>query len=169
MDYAAYQCRYAAVPPNGEGNLWYSYDFGAAHYVNIDSEEDQSPTSPQAQWLAADLARAAANRAAIPWIIMLQHRPVYSSTKSESGSHLPGGGFAAVLEPYLKQYKVDLFLTGHQHQCAWLPVLPRTAAAAAACARARARARPLTRPPHPTHPTRSRTHARTLQTSACTP
>ena len=117
VGYAAYQCRYAAVPDNGNSNLWFSFNHGAAHFVHINSEEDQSPASPQAKWLAADLAAAATNRALVPWIILVQHRPVYSSTKSEASSHLPGSGFAAVLEPYLQQYKVDLFLTGHQHQC----------------------------------------------------
>ena len=116
VEYAAYQARYGAVPPTGNGNLWYSYDHGAVHYTCIDSEESQDPGSPQAIWLAADLAAAAANRANIPWIVMMQHRPVYSSTKSEAGSHMPGSGFALVLEPYIKQYGVDLFLTGHQHQ-----------------------------------------------------
>ena len=116
VEYAAYQARYGAVPPTGNGNLWYSYDLGSVHYTCIDSEESQAPGSPQATWLAADLAAAAANRATIPWIVMMQHRPVYSSTKSEAGSHLPGSGFALVLEPYIKQYGVDLFLTGHQHQ-----------------------------------------------------
>ena len=110
VDYAAYQARYGAVPPNGNSNLWYSYNHGAMHITNIDSEELQTPGSPQAQWLAADLA--AVDRAVTPWLIMMQHRPVYSSTKSEAGDHTPGMGFPAKLEPYIKQYAVDLFLTG---------------------------------------------------------
>ena len=116
MAYAAFQTRYAAVPPTGNENLWFSYDHGPVHFTCINSEEDQSPASPQGQWLAKDLAAAAANRATVPWIVMMQHRPVYSSTKSEAGSHLPGSGFAVVLEPYIKAAGVDLFLTGHQHQ-----------------------------------------------------
>jgi hypothetical protein len=47
---------------------------------------------------------------------MMQHRPVYSSTKSESNSHLPHTGFALVLEPYIAAYHVDFFIVGHQHQ-----------------------------------------------------
>jgi len=116
VDYAAYQTRYGAVPPTGNANLWYSYDHGAVHFTCINSEEAQTPGSPQAAWLAADLAAAAANRAAIPWLVMMQHRPVYSSTKSEAGDHTPGSGFPLTLEPYIKQYGVDLFLTGHEHQ-----------------------------------------------------
>ena len=50
------------------------------------------------------------------YIVMMQHRPVYSSTKSEETSHSPHMGFALVLEPYIARYHVDLFLTGHQHQ-----------------------------------------------------
>ena len=116
VDYAAFQTRYAAVPPGGNSNLWYSYDLGSVHYTYINSEEDQGPGSPQAQWLAADLAAADANRAAVPWLVMMQHRPVYSSTKSEAGSHSPHMGFALVLEPFIGRFHVDLFITGHQHQ-----------------------------------------------------
>ena len=111
MDYAAYQARYAAVPPTGNSNLWYSYDFGGIHFTCIDSEESQAPNSPQALWMEADLAAADANRATVPWVIMMQHRPVYSSTKSEAGDHTPGSGFPLVLEPYTSKYHVDLFLT----------------------------------------------------------
>ena len=125
MDYAAYQARYGAVPANGNSNLWYSYNHGAMHITNIDSEELQTPGSPQAQWLAADLA--AVDRAVTPWLILMQHRPVYSSTKSEAGDHTPGMGFPAKLEPYIKQYAVDLFLTGHEHQYeATMPVFNGT-------------------------------------------
>ena len=100
VDYAAFQARYGAVPPNGNSNLWYSYNHGAMHVTCINSEELQTPGSPQAQWLAADLA--AVDRAVTPWLIMMQHRPVYSSTKSEAGDHTPGMGFPAKLEPYIK-------------------------------------------------------------------
>lgn len=111
VDYAAYQARYAAVPPTGNSNLWYSYDFGSIHFTCIDSEESQAPNSPQAIWMAADLAAADANRANVPWLVMMQHRPVYSSTKSEAGDHTPGSGFPLTLEPYTSKYHVDLFLT----------------------------------------------------------
>ena len=147
MDYAAYQARYAAVPPNGNSNLWYSYNHGAMHITNINSEDLQTPGSPQADWLAADLA--AVDRTVTPWLILMQHRPVYSSTKSEAGDHTPGvpGGFPAKLEPYIKQYAVDLFLTGHEHQVRTAP-LPFLSPLAAALS-LNQHAAPPHSPPHP--------------------
>jgi len=112
VDYAAYQARYAAVPANGNGNLWYSYDFGAAHYVYVDSEEAQSAGSPQIAWLAADLA--AVDRAKTPWLFLFQHRPLLCSTKSEEGDHVPGGKFLTALEPLILAHKVDVVITGHE-------------------------------------------------------
>jgi hypothetical protein len=115
VDYAAYQARYAAVPATGNSNLWYSFDHGPAHYTFIDSEESQDAGSPQLTWLAADLAAADARRATTPWLFVAQHRPVFCSTKSEEGDHTPGGRFPRSLEPLLKQYHVDVVLTGHEH------------------------------------------------------
>jgi hypothetical protein len=110
VDYAAYQARYGAVPANGNGNLWYSFDYGSAHYVYVDSEEAQSPGSPQIQWLAADLA--AVDRAVTPWLFLFQHRPLLCSTKSEQGDHVPGGTFLRNLEALILAHEVDLVITG---------------------------------------------------------
>jgi hypothetical protein len=114
VDYAAYQARYAAVPPNGNTNLWYSYDFGAAHYVYIDSEEAQTPGSPQIEWLAADLA--AVDRSVTPWLFLFQHRPLLCSTTSEEGDHVPGGTFLRNLEALILAHKVDVVITGCEAQ-----------------------------------------------------
>ena len=113
VDYAAYMARYAAVPANGNGNLWYSFDFGSAHYTYIDSEEDQSVGSPQLTWLQADLARV--NRAITPWLFVFQHRPLLCSTASEKGDHVPGGRFLTNLEATLLSANVDVVITGHEH------------------------------------------------------
>ena len=113
VDYAAYMARYAAVPRTGNGNLWYSFNHGPVHYTFIDSEEAQSPGSPQLDWILADLA--AVDRSVTPWVVMAQHRPLLCSTQSEAGDHVPGGTFLRNLEPALLANKVDLFLTGHEH------------------------------------------------------
>ncbi len=112
MDYAAFQARYGAVPPNGNTNLWYSFDFASAHYVYVNSEESQAPGSPQLEWLAADLA--AVDRTVTPWLFLFQHRPLLCSTKSEEGDHVPGGKFLTALEPLILAHKVDVVITGHE-------------------------------------------------------
>lgn len=101
------------MPATGFGNLWYSFDHGAVHYVFGDSEEPQSPGSPQHTWIAADLA--AVDRSVTPWVIYSQHRPFLCSTKSEAGDHTPGGTFLRNLEALFLQNSVDLVLVGHEH------------------------------------------------------
>ena len=113
VDYAAYIARYGAVPANGNGPLWYSYDFGSVHYTYIDSEESQDAGSPQLTWLQADLA--AVDRSKTPWVLVFQHRPLLCSTQGEEGDHIPGGKFLTLLEPTLLANKVDLVVTGHEH------------------------------------------------------
>lgn len=113
VDYAAYIARYGAVPSNGNGPLWYSYDFGSVHYTYLDSEESQDAGSPQLAWLQADLA--AVDRTKTPWVLVFQHRPLLCSTQSEEGDHVPGGKFLTLLEPTLLANKVDLVVTGHEH------------------------------------------------------
>jgi len=79
----------------------------------VDSEEDQSAGSPQLAWLRADLA--AVDRAVTPWVLLLQHRPLLCSTKSEAGDHTPGGTYLRNLEPTILEFKVDLVINGHEH------------------------------------------------------
>ena len=95
----------------GFQNIWFSYDLKNVHYVCVSSEHPHDPTSAQWQWAAADLA--AVDRAATPWVVFSQHRPIYSSDASEPG--LPGGDFATAWEPLLNKHAVDLVLVGHQH------------------------------------------------------
>lgn len=118
VDYAAYQARYGAVPvtAGSNSNLYYSFDHVNVHFTMFSSEHDLSVGSPQRAWLEADLAAAAANRATVPWIVAMQHRPVYSSTQSEAGDHTPGGKFPTLLEALFQSAQVDLIINGHEHQ-----------------------------------------------------
>ncbi len=101
------------MPPGGNGNLWYSYDFASAHYAYVDSEEDLSAGSAQLAWLKADLA--AVDRSVTPWVFVFQHRPLLCSTKGEEGDHVPGGRFLTLLEDTLLAHSVDVVITGHEH------------------------------------------------------
>jgi acid phosphatase len=66
-------------------------------------------------WAEADLAWAAANRAAVPWIVFAIHRPLYSADAGEFSEHSPGAPMLAAFEPLLLKHRVDLTLTGHMH------------------------------------------------------
>jgi hypothetical protein len=93
------------LPTNGGqdgAERWYSFDWGDAHFVALDTERTGAV---QAAWLEADLA---ANQR--PWTIVYGHRPPYSS-----GEHGNDGGFQRYFIPLLEKYKVPLVLSGHDH------------------------------------------------------
>eukprot|EP00339_Tiarina_fusa_P018157 CAMPEP_0117042574 /NCGR_PEP_ID=MMETSP0472-20121206/29639_1 /TAXON_ID=693140 ORGANISM="Tiarina fusus, Strain LIS" /NCGR_SAMPLE_ID=MMETSP0472 /ASSEMBLY_ACC=CAM_ASM_000603 /LENGTH=378 /DNA_ID=CAMNT_0004753849 /DNA_START=113 /DNA_END=1246 /DNA_ORIENTATION=- len=122
------------MPGNESGtgtNMFYSFDYYNIHFVAIDTESDY-PGAPvadpdpspeniekyylQENWLHDDLSKAVANRANVPWIILFGHRPIYAPNEQSNG--IPTGQASRVqsfFEPYLKQYEVDVFLTGHVH------------------------------------------------------
>lgn len=123
------------VPRNGEsggvasGNeLYYSYDYGNAHFLSLNSEigslfsssDDwigvnlisSFNSSPFTNWLHADLQ---ANTK--PWVIAYFHQPPYTA-----GSHDADAFWEVYMKamreniiPILEQYGVDLVVCGHSH------------------------------------------------------
>jgi hypothetical protein len=93
-----------------EPPFWYSMTNGLVHWTMLCSEFPLDAASPQGQWLAADLAAAAAPdaRGVHPWVVVTIHRPPYSSDASWLD-------IRAELEPVLSRYKVDLVVNGHMH------------------------------------------------------
>jgi len=126
MNFTAYNHRYR-MPANESGsntNMFYSFDYSFVHFISISSETDypNCPFPPkfgdQIAWLEADLQAANSNRQQVPWIIVIGHRPIYSS----------GGGYESDGQPtssayYLQQavedlffkYHVDVYFSGHVH------------------------------------------------------
>lgn len=132
-NFSAYSNRFR-MPGNESGgyeNLWYSFDYGLAHIVVINTETDfpNAPAGPgttlnggnfvgvqgQLDWLAADLEAANANRAQVPWIIVTGHRPFYGSLPKLPA--LPGNCDACriAFEPLFLEYNVDFYFAGHVH------------------------------------------------------
>jgi hypothetical protein len=91
--------------PNNE--RWYSFDWGDAHILVLDTELPVTPGSPQHQFALADLNASQSK----PWRIVVLHRPPYSSTNSANSSS-PGRTY---LVPMFEQQHVQLVLTGHSH------------------------------------------------------
>eukprot|EP00937_MAST-01D_sp_MAST-1D-sp2_P007861 g7861.t1 len=63
-------------------NWWFSWDDGLVHYVAISTEVyfgvgPADGAARQFAWLEADLKKANANRANVPWIVVHGHRSVY--------------------------------------------------------------------------------------------
>eukprot|EP00300_Choanocystis_sp_HF-7_P025867 c2815_g1_i1.p1 GENE.c2815_g1_i1~~c2815_g1_i1.p1 ORF type:complete len:481 (+),score=78.24 c2815_g1_i1:128-1444(+) len=140
MNFSTYLYKFS-MPWQAAGalnNMFYSFDYGPVHFVAISTETDYPgyPIDPtaysgrdasflredkayfQVNWLHADLAAAVANRAAVPFIILMGHRPIYCATNDESKGGVPilsGKTMQQWLEPILAQYQVDMYLCGHSH------------------------------------------------------
>lgn len=82
------------------GPEWYSFDYGNRHFIGLDNN-GQKHAAEQLEWLRRDLELAGDQQ-----IVVMTHSP----QNIRSG----GPGDAATLE-LLKQYDVELFLTGHRH------------------------------------------------------
>lgn len=107
--------------------FWFSFDYGMAHVVMIDTETD-FPKAPdqiggesfylfaeshgrpgqQLDFLEADLASV--DRSITPWLIVAGHRPWYST-----GSNQGCDACQKAFEPLLYRYGVDVGVFGHVH------------------------------------------------------
>jgi hypothetical protein len=98
---------WSTFPMPGSNNSWYSYNWGNAHFLVLDTELAFDPGTPQYDFAQSDLA---ANQGATFRIVVMQ-RPPYSSTSATSSS-----SFArAELVPLFEQYHVALVLSGNSH------------------------------------------------------
>lgn len=118
-DQIAYRHRFRMPGPESGGNasIYYSYDVGPVHVIAISTEEGNAwlpPASPQFKWLIDDLTKTIA-RTPRPWIVVTNHRPMYSSDSFELSQHVVGAPIQANLEPVLLKFGVDLMVVGHSH------------------------------------------------------
>jgi len=101
-------------------NMWWSFDFQNVHILAVSTETDFKGAQfnvtfgDQRAFVEKDLQQAYANRARVPWIIAVGHRPLYTSA---SDSY-----FVDYLKPVqdefedlFHQYGVDLYICGHVH------------------------------------------------------
>ncbi|KAF3403369.1 Acid phosphatase [Talaromyces pinophilus] len=120
--------------------FWYSFEYGMAHIVMIDTETDfpDAPdgqdgsagldggpfgsTSQQLDFLAADLASV--DRSVTPWVLVAGHRPWYTTGDSSSVCT----SCQAAFEDLFYTYGVDVGIFGHVHNSQrFLPVYNGTA------------------------------------------
>lgn len=96
---------------------YYSYNYGNAHFISLDSYGKESNTyrlydtlNPQVVWLKADLA---ANTK--PWTIVYFHHPPYTMGSHNSDTETELINMRQNLIRILERYKVDLLICGHSH------------------------------------------------------
>ena len=98
--------------------LFYSLDVGPVHVVVLDDFFVASNTDPDfksaiGDWLEQDLGAANANRAKVPWIVVMHHHPEFSSsTHGKDADVLRVRNF---FTPIWDKHHVDVSLAGHDH------------------------------------------------------
>ncbi len=108
-----------AIPGDGAyAEQYASFDIGNTHFVMLDDQpvalNFTDIASAELTWLDADLNRANANRANVPFIVAISHRGLYStSNHSTDGDVLIARG---ALAPIYDKYGVDLVINGHDHE-----------------------------------------------------
>lgn len=104
--------------PNISGSPFYhSFDYMGIHFTMISTEHNFSNGSAQQQWIIEDLKKAAANRKNVPWIVVVGHRPLYCTDLvllKRCNEEAPV--FRSYLEWILNMFKVDVYISGHNHQ-----------------------------------------------------
>lgn len=102
------------VPQNGPDGLKgqvYSFDYGNAHIVVLDSQEDEEETvsgdilEAQKAWLDKDLKST--NKT---WKIVFFHKTPYYNKATRSNEQIK-----AAFQPILDKYHVDVVFNGHDH------------------------------------------------------
>lgn len=113
---------YANFAMPGEGpyaETFASFDTGNTHFVLFDDqplalalESEQAKAS--LRWLDEDLAKANTDRANHPYIVVLNHRGVYTtSLHAADGDVL---SIRSALSPLFDKHHVDLVINGHDHE-----------------------------------------------------
>lgn len=92
---------------SGSGTeLYYSFDFGGAHFIGINSSLDYGPGSPQYDFIEADLA----DHEGTGPLFAFWHKPPFSL-----GSHGGSESAHAQLAPLMQDFGVDVVFGGHDH------------------------------------------------------
>jgi 3',5'-cyclic AMP phosphodiesterase CpdA/Flp pilus assembly protein TadD len=97
---------YFSLPGN---ERWYSFDFGNAHFVVLESDVDRLlDGSEQIAWLEQDLAASDAT-----WRFVNLHHPLFSASRDY---HEPERLVRKnLLHPIFERHRVDMVFSGHDH------------------------------------------------------
>lgn len=100
-----------------QDELYFSVDYGPIHFVMLNDTPRGGDLGALAgaelAWLRADLARARMNRARVPWIIAVHHKPCFGSSVHSDATDTQF--IRRTWPPVYSEFGVDLVLTGHEH------------------------------------------------------
>ncbi|MBN2013333.1 metallophosphoesterase [candidate division KSB1 bacterium] len=89
---------------------YYSFNYGNAHFISLDTNSPYNPDSPQYTWLVNDLKSEMRNNTL--WTFVLFHKPPWS----EGWPDYPGElDVREHLVPIFEQFNVDMTFSGHTH------------------------------------------------------
>ena len=94
--------QYYLRPASSAEKLWFSYDFGPAHFVSLDYRGEDDPE--MMAWFEEDMAASKAE-----WKFVYLHRPSYNL-----GGHRTNWG-AGRWPALYRKHKVDIVFAGHSH------------------------------------------------------
>ena len=99
---------YFYLPHNNPDSTesYYSFDYGNSHFISLDTEIPYGPTSPQYQWLEADLKSTYDKT----YVFVFMHQHPYCA-----GGHDSNIALRIALCPLFEEYKVDIVFSGHSH------------------------------------------------------
>ena len=101
-----------------QDELYFSFDYGPVHFVILNdtplrSDYTGDVLGTQLAWLRADLTRARANRARVPFIVAAHHKPAFASSGHSTDVDVMTvrTGWAPVFD----EFGVDVVFNGHEH------------------------------------------------------
>jgi len=86
---------------------YYSFNYGAVHFIALDSNMEIGPGTEQYEWLKKDLESSSAR-----WKIVFLHHPLYDSIHQAEKFELT---LRRNLAPILEKHGVDIIFSGHSH------------------------------------------------------
>ncbi|KAK5575165.1 hypothetical protein RB653_010421 [Dictyostelium firmibasis] len=93
-------------------NLYYSFRYTHVYFIMLSSYDPYTIGSQQYKWLVSELELANSMRQKYPWLIVIAHSPMYSSSTGHGGSDT---SVRTQLEWLYDVYNVNLVFSGHDH------------------------------------------------------
>jgi hypothetical protein len=94
------------------GNSFYSFEWGPAKMIMLNSYTDTAEGSPQYDWLVSELEQV--DREKTPWVIAVYHCPTYNSFSDHQGEKQQIA-MKENMEPLFAKHRVNIAFNGHVH------------------------------------------------------